>query len=187
MNIIETIQKNLGFNALVKIDPNTQDTPGKDALIGNDAIAQAGIPTVLLGIYNRLESNPDLSILDTGQPGSCLEQVFGKSTDLIIKRIYDYSRIRDIHSIQQLEHIASESMRVIRENIGSSASEKDIRNFVASHKPETLLYLPPVLKLGIILKNDNLDDRTAKMEGPVSSFMHYVEKTFNTSGKTAKE
>lgn len=186
MNIIETVQKNLGFNALVKIDPNTQDTPGTDIVIGNDAIAQAGIPAILLGIYNRLESNPDLSILDTDQPGSCLERVFGKSTDLVVKRIYDYSRIQDIHSVQQLEHIASESMRVIRENIGISASEKDIRNFVAKNKPDTLLYLPPALELGTILKNDNLDDRTGKMEGPISSFMHNLEKTFNTSGSTTK-
>ena len=186
MNIIETVQKNLGFSALAKIDPNTQDTPGNDIIIGNDAIAQAGIPAVLLGIYNQLETNPDLSILNPGQPGSCLEKIFGKSTDLIVKRIYDYSRIQDIHSIQQLEHIASESMRVVRENIPASASEKEIRNFVAKHKTDTLLYLPPVLRIGTIMKNDNLDDRTGKMEGPVSSFMHHVEKTFNTSGSDAK-
>jgi hypothetical protein len=186
MNIIETVQKNLGFSALVKIDPNTQETQGNDIIIGNDAIAQAGIPAVLLGIYNKLESDPDLSTLVPGQPGSCLEKLFGQSTDLIVKRIYDYSRIQDIHSIQQLEHIASESMRVVRENISPSASEKDIRNFVAKHKAETLLYLPPVLRIGIILKNNNLDDRTGKMEGPVSSFMHHVEKTFNTSGSDVK-
>jgi len=186
MNIIETIQKNLGFSALVKIDPNTQDTQGNDIIIGNDAIAQAGIPAVLLGIYNKLESNPDLTILNPGQPGSCLEKIFGKSTDLIVKRIYDYSRIQDMHSIQQLEHIASESMRVVRDNLSPTASEKEIRSFVAKHKTDTLLYLPPVLRIGTILKNNNLDDQTGKMEGPVSSFMHHIEKTFNTSGNNTK-
>ena len=181
MNIIETVQKNLGFNALKKIDPNTQDTPGTDIVIGNDAIAQAGIPAILLGIYNRLEMNPAVSELDIDQTGSLLERVFGKSTEDVVKRIYDYSRIQDKHSIQQLEHIASEAMRVIKESIGESADENTIRNFVAKNKQDTLLYLPPTLELGTILKNNNLDDRTGKMEGPVSSFMRKVEKTFNSS------
>jgi hypothetical protein len=53
---------------------------------------------------------------------------------------------------------------------------------VARNKPDTLLYLPPSLDLGTIFKNNNLDDRTGKMEGPISSLMHSVEKAFNTSG-----
>ena len=60
MNIIETIQKNLGFTPLKKIDPNTQETVGRTAVLGNSALAQAGIPAILIGIYNRLEENPDL-------------------------------------------------------------------------------------------------------------------------------
>ena len=63
MNIIETIQKNLGFDTLKKIDPNTQETVGEDTAMGNSAVAQAGIPAILLGIYNKLEENPDLNLL----------------------------------------------------------------------------------------------------------------------------
>ena len=55
MNIIETIQKNLGFDTLKKIDPNTQETAGEETVMGNSALAQAGIPAILLGIYNKLE------------------------------------------------------------------------------------------------------------------------------------
>ena len=72
-------------------------------------------------------------------------------------------------------------LRVIKEGIGNTTDENHIRNFVAKNKPDTLLYLPPSLELGTILKNNNLDDRTGKMEGPVSTFMHKVEKAFNTS------
>lgn len=53
---------------------------------------------------------------------------------------------------------------------------------VAQNKPDILMYLPPSLELGTILRNNNLDDRTGKMEGPVSSLMHKMEKTFNVSG-----
>jgi hypothetical protein len=181
MNIIETVQKNLGFIALEKIDPNTQEAVGQKNMVGNTALAQAGIPTILLGIYNQLESNPEISFLNTEQKENILEHIFGKSRDEIVKRISDYSKIHDNHSLQELEHIAIESMRVVKEKIGEGASQSVIRNFVARHKPEILLYLPPSLDMGTLLKNNNLDDRTGKMEGPISSLMHNVEKTFNTS------
>lgn len=179
MNIIETVQKNLGFVALEKIDPNTQETMGSDMVIGNQAISQAGIPAILLGIYNRLELNPELGFLD--EKANLLEKIFGASKGKVVQRIIDYSRIKDKHSEQQLEHIAAESMRVISENIGAGAEIRSIRSFVARNKPDVLLYLPPALELGKILQNNNLDDRTGKMEGPVSSLMHSVEKVFNSS------
>jgi hypothetical protein len=180
MNIIETIQKNLGFDTLKKIDPNTQETVGEDTVLGNSAVAQAGIPAILLGIYNKLEETPDLSLL-AAEKGHLLENIFGKSTPVVVSQIENYSKVRDKHIAQQLEHIASESLRVIKEGIGNVTDEHHIRNFVARNKPDTLLYLPPSLELGTILKNNNLDDRTGKMEGPVSNFMHKVEKAFNTS------
>jgi len=180
MNIIETIQKNLGFDTLKKIDPNTQETMGEETLIGNSAVAQAGIPAILIGIFNKLEETPDLNLFKTEQ-GKLLENIFGKSTDTVITQVENYSKVSDKHIGQQLEHIASESVRVVKEGIGDNADEKHIRNFVAKNKPDTLLYLPPSLELGSILKNNNIDDRTGKMEGPVSSFMHKIEKAFNTS------
>ncbi|HEY4936688.1 MAG TPA: hypothetical protein VII44_08915, partial [Puia sp.] len=117
MNIIETVQKNLGFINLKKIDPNTQEITGQPIDMGNTALAQAGIPAILLGIYNNLELNPDLSILDTDQ-GKLLERIFGKHTDIVVNQINCYAKIQDKHNLQQLEHIASESMRVIKEKIG---------------------------------------------------------------------
>lgn len=181
MNIIETVQKNLGFNALEKIDPNTQQPTGQENAFGNNALAQAGIPTILLGIYNMLEQSPDLNLLDSEKKESFLERIFGKSTPTIVEHIDNYSKFPDKHNKQQLEHIASESMRVVKESIGTGASESAIRNFISKNKPDTLLYLPPSLEMGKILKNNNLDDRTGKMEGPISSLMHGVEKAFNTS------
>jgi hypothetical protein len=180
MNIIETVQKNLGFMTLKKIDPNTQEITGQEVDMGNSALAQAGIPSILLGIYNSLEQNPDLNILDTNE-GKKLERIFGKDAEIVVKKITGYAKIQDEHSSQELEHIASESMRVVKERIGEGANESSIRNFIGRNKPDTLLYLPPSLDLGTILQNNNLDDRTGKMEGPISSLTHRLEKLFNTS------
>lgn len=167
---------------LRKIDPNTQEITGDPVDMGNTALAQAGIPAILLGIYNGLESEPDLNTLLADQ-GRTLDKIFGKNKEIIIKKITDYSKIKDGHSSQELEHIASEAIRVIKEKVGENASESHIRNFVSMNKPDALLYLPPSLDLGTILQNNNLDDRTGKMEGPVSTMMHRVEKIFSTSGK----
>jgi len=182
MNIVEEVQKNLGFNALEKIDPNTQHVPGDDLAIGNNALAQAGIPAILLGILNRLELSPSLEQLESSQTGSLMEKIFGESSQTVINRIEQYSKNTDKHSAQELEHIAAESLRVIRKKLGDQSTESSIRQFVAGNKQDILLYLPPSLELGTILQNNNLDDRTGKMEGPVSSFMHKLEKKFNVSG-----
>jgi hypothetical protein len=183
MHIVQTIQKNLGFSSLEKIDPNTQQAPGKDHLLGNNALAQAAIPAILLGILNHLEHSPDLETLQAEPPASLLDRIFGKTADDVVRQIEEYSKNRDKNSLQELEHIASESLRVIRDSLGVNPSESSIRRFVANNKRDTLLYLPPSLDLGTLLHNNNLDDRTGKMEGPVSSFMHFVENTFNSSGK----
>ncbi len=116
MNIIETVQKNLGFNVLQKIDPNTQETADQGTAIGNSALAQAGIPSILLGIYNRLESDPAIWVLE--QEGDLLEKIFGKSKNVVVSKIAEYSKINDQHSVQQLEHIASESLRVVKDCTG---------------------------------------------------------------------
>jgi hypothetical protein len=183
MHIVEAVQKNLGFNVLEKIDPNTQQVTGQDLSLGNNALAQAGIPAILLGIFNRLEEIPDLKALYAGQPGSLLERIFGRSTEELVKQVEQYSKIENKHSLQELEHIAAECLRVIRAKIGDEPSENAVRRFVANHKTDILVYLPPSLDLGTILQNNNLDDRTGKMQGPFSSFMHRLEKTFHSSGR----
>jgi hypothetical protein len=169
---------------LEKIDPNTQLVKGQEQLIGNTALAQAGIPAILMGILNRLEQIPTLDGLESDQPVSLLEKIFGESTETVVNHIEQYSKNRDKHSSQELEHIATESLRVIRKNLGENPNESSIRHFVSANKKDILLYLPPSLDLGTILHNNNLDDRTGKMEGPVSSFMHKLEKTFNMSGSS---
>jgi hypothetical protein len=182
MNIAETIQKNLGFGIIHKVDPNSQEVADKEGSHGNTALAQAAIPSILIGLFNRLEKEPDVSWLSGNQPtGSLLEKIFGKTCREIVEHVSVYSRIPDKNVKQEMEHIASESIRVIRDHISDLTNEDKITAFVAHHKQIVLLYLPASLQLGILLGNNNLDDRTNKMEGPVSSLMHHMEKKFNSS------
>ena len=75
MHIVQVIQKNLGFSSLEKIDPNTQQVPGQDQLLGNNALAQAAIPAILMGIFNFLEKDPNPDALFTEQPVSLLDRI----------------------------------------------------------------------------------------------------------------
>ena len=47
-NIVEAIQKALGFATLQKIDPNTQDVIKPENLSAENYLPQAAIPTILL-------------------------------------------------------------------------------------------------------------------------------------------
>lgn len=182
MNITETIQKNLGFGKIQKIDPNSQEVSDRDTIHGSAPIAQAAIPSIILGLFNRLEREPDASWLGVDQPtGSLLEKIFGDSHVVLVDQVALYSRIPDAQVKQEMEHIASEVVRVTRDNIVDLTDEDKITAFVAKQKQDVLLYLPASIKLGQILGNNNLDDRTNKMEGPISSLMHRMEKQFNSS------
>ena len=182
MNIIETIQKNLGYGIIQKIDPNSQEVTDKESTHGNNALAQAAIPSVLLGLFNRLEKEPDVSWISSDQPtGRLLEKIFGDSNNKLVQQVAVYSGLSEPDVRPEMEHIASESVRVIRHHISDLTDEDNISSFVAKHKADVLFYLPATLRLGILLDNNNLDDRTNKMEGPVSGLMHRLEKQFNSS------
>ena len=44
-----------------------------------------------------------------------------------------------------------------------------------------LVHLPAAMQMGDVLNEESLDDRTNKMEGPISNFMHAIENKFSTN------
>jgi hypothetical protein len=44
-----------------------------------------------------------------------------------------------------------------------------------SQRHSILSHLPAAMKMGDVLNEETFDDRTNKMEGPVSSFLHRIE------------
>jgi hypothetical protein len=182
MNLIETIQKNLGFGKIQKVDPNSQEVKDKESMHGRTALAQAAIPAILVALFNRLEREPDAYWLAGDQPANQLvEKLFGDPAPEVVKRVEAYAAAPDLNGKQEMEHIAAECVRVVSARIRDLTNENRIATYVAKHKQDVLLYLPASLQLGALLGNENLDDRTNKMEGPVSGMMHRLEKQFNSS------
>jgi hypothetical protein len=181
MNILESIARNLGFGQLQKIDPNTQQVSSEDPQHGTASIGQAAVPAVLLGIFNKLDENQDTTWLTgTTAAGNWMNVIFGAQAKKVAERIVAYARVSENSGAHDIEHIAAESVRVVKDFVaGKSASE--VSAFVAANRNLVLLHLPASLEIGKLLQNNNLDDRTNKMEGPVSSFMHKLEGQFNSS------
>ena len=181
MNIVETIAKSLGYSDIQKIDPNTQQVTDGAPAHGTNSLGQATIPTVLLGIFDRLNQNQDISWLSTpASSGNWMPAIFGKRSAEVISHINAYTQIKTNSNIHDIEHIAGEAVRVVKENI-QGKSDNDITGWAATNRKDVLLYLPASIEMGKILKNENLDDRTNKMEGPISNLMHKLEGAFNSS------
>ena len=71
-----------------------------------------------------------------------------------------------------MENIADEAVNNVRTSAGTKSSFEGLRTFMEGQRHNILVYLPPALKIGDILNDEAMDDRTNKMEGPVSGFMH---------------
>jgi hypothetical protein len=180
INLVESIQKNLGFSALYKVDPNTQDIDKKEKSFGTNSLAQAAIPAVLCGLFNYIlqpGGNDNIALLKGNV--KWLPLFFGNKENEVVERIANYAGVSATNATPEMEHIADEAVRLVKENVAGKP-DTELKSFSIEHKNDALLYLPAALQLGELLGNNNLDDRTHKMEGPISSLMHSFEKHFSS-------
>jgi hypothetical protein len=172
-NIVELIQSNLGYPPIQKIDPNTQQEKSTSKSI-NNSLAQAAIPTVAIGFFN-LPSVKDRNqaTIEKSTIG-WLEKLFGSKKNEVIKKVADYSHVSEGEAETEMEKIAAETDKLIHEK----TDEKNVNDYLNSQRSEILKYMPPALQIGEIFDNDSMDDRTHKMEGPMSNMMHSIEGIF---------
>jgi len=177
-NLILHIQKNLGYPELHKIDPNTQDVKPDEKIFGTHTNAQAAIPAVICGICSRLNSSEGVELIMAANHQNSIDMIFGKEKTELINRIAEYSNTSNEVVCQECEHVANEAVRLIKEHLPGTGSPGDIAFFLNEQRANALLYLPASIQLGRLINDNQLDDRTHKMQGPVSSLMHVVEKQF---------
>jgi hypothetical protein len=175
-NFVETIQKNLGLPALQKIDPNIQETKEKILRSPQEKLAQAAIPAVLAALYKFTRTDEGCKAIISGEGYSDWIGTFfeGKEKSAVDK-VARYAGVTDAEAESIMENIADESVNTIKNSAGSKLSVEGIRTFMNDQRHNVLVYLPASMKMGDILNDEGLDDRTNKMEGPVSGFMHRIE------------
>jgi hypothetical protein len=180
-NIVESIQKNLGYPMIYKIDPNVQDVKFQDKTAGTAALAQAAIPSVIYGVLHHYQYNTDeFNSLDKKE--KLLPQLFGNKTTELVARIALYAGASPDTAKDEMEHIAAETLRFITESM-KGKNENELSIFASNHKNNALMYLPASINIGEIFLDNTIDDRTHKMEGPVSGLMHYFETYFDNPEK----
>ncbi len=181
-NLIESIQQNLEYPPLKKIDPNLQDIKEKETHSTIEQLAQAAIPAVLTAVY-KLSRNEEgsLKILKADTHKDSLHTLFNGNENQIVEKVADYAGVSANQAESHLENIADESIKLVRETVGSSEPQK-LTQFMNDQRHHILVYLPASLYLGDILKDESLDDKTNKMEGPVSNFVHKIENKLSQGG-----
>ncbi|MBC8032815.1 MAG: hypothetical protein H7Y03_01620 [Chitinophagaceae bacterium] len=183
INLAETIQKNLGFPPLQKINPNTQEVKEESGQYPENKLSQGAIPSVLAGLYLFATSDQGAAtILGGNSSTNWVDAIYDNKSAEAAQKVAEYASTDASTAKSAMERIAGEAVRIAREQLPSDASPRQINDFFTGQRDKILIYLPPALQIGQLLKDNTLDDRTNKMEGPISGLMHKIEKAFS-SGK----
>jgi len=178
VNLLETVQKNLGYPPLKKIDPNTHEVKGD----GNtaDKFSQAAIPAVLTALYRYVQSDEGATEFLRGDYSSnWVSKIFDSHSLEAVQTISEYARQCNEDPVDKMNAIANEAVKVVKENLSVNAGIKEAKVFFSNQRNNILLYLPPALNMGELLNDDTLDDNTNKMEGPISSLMKNIGSAFS--------
>ena len=175
-NIIETIQKNLDLPPLQKIDPNIQETKEKSLRSSREKLAQAAIPAVLAALYKFTRTDEDCqTIISNDANPDWLGTFFEGREKSAVDKVALYAGVTTEEAESVMEDIADESVNTLKNSIKPKLTVDIIRTFMDAQRHNILVYLPAALQMGDVLNDEAMDDRTNKMEGPVSGFMHRIE------------
>ncbi len=181
INLVESISKNLGYSDIQLVDPNSQDVKTGNKSFGLQSLVQGGIPSVICGLYNYTRSVEGVDDIANGNhPEGWFKTIFGDKSDELAHHVADYAGTAMDSTTTEMEHISNEAVRAVRQAVASGKAT-DAGALLSDERNNTLLYLPASLHIGEILGNNNLDDQTHKMQGPVSSFLQNIEKHFNSN------
>jgi len=180
-NLLETVQQNLGYPSLQKIDTATDQIKENIKTPDEDKFSQAAIPAVLTAMYSFAQSTDGAKdILQKDITTDWVKIIFDDNRKAAIQVIADYAGQSIDSSIPKMNAIASEAVKVVRENLTEDAGMKEVKLYFSGQKTNILLYLLPDLQIGELLHDNSLDDKTNKMEGPVSSLINSIGAAFST-------
>lgn len=182
-SIIERVQEQLGYPPLQKVDPNTQELPANRASDENGRFAQAAIPSVLAGLFQQARTEAGaVALLRQPATASWINLLFGTQRQRVMDAIAQYSG-KPVGGIEkELDIIAQSAMSVVRPAADAAHPGLALRETLNAQRHTILVYLPASLHMGEMLRDESLDDRTNKMEGPVSNLMHSIENKLSGGG-----
>lgn len=182
-NIVEAIQKNLGYPSLQKVDPNSQEVKDIAARSSGEKLAQSAITAVLAGLVKFTRSDNGANyILTQDAEKKWLELIYEGKQSEAVDKVAQYSNTSVGEVEDHMQKIVREAVKLIHESAGDKGNPEKIKTYMKGQRHNILLYLPAAMQLGDLLKDDSLDDRTNKMEGPISNMMHNIENKLSGGG-----
>lgn len=186
VNLAETIQINLGYPALKKIDPNTEVVKSVENKENENLLGQASIPAILISVYKYTRSEAGAENILCGDLSTkWLNEFLGDHRDQAIASVALYAGTSEANAHEGMRKVAVETVNVIRGT--NPLTTNDVKNLLAAEKNNMLLYLPPSIHMGDLLNDNTVDDNTHKMEGPVSSLMNAIGNLFSESEKEERK
>lgn len=181
LTLIQQIQQNLNIQSIQKIDPNTQEVKASASVTDKHTVEQAALPAVLAGLYKYSTTEVGANTISGGNCNNWTGSMFADNTHDIVEHVATYAGVSQDEAYQQMERIANESVKVINENVKNSSGTTGLKDYLLGQRKDILTYLPGELHAGDLLNDNTIDDRTNKMEGPLSSFMQKLGNLFTSS------
>jgi hypothetical protein len=179
--LVQQLQQNLGIPPIQKIDPNTQAVKTSDESVEKHTVEQAALPAVLAGLYKYSTTDVGSQTISSGNCDDWTSSMYGEKEQDIIAHVADYAGVSTNEAHDKMEHIASEAVAIINQNAKSESGSTGLKDYLLSQRRDILTYLPAELHAGEMLNDNTIDDRTNKMEGPMSSFMQKLGNLFTSS------
>lgn len=186
-SLAEFIQKKLGYPSLHKVDPVDHEVKHEQDHSQREKLAQGAIPAVLASLYKfgRTERGAKI-ILSNDSQVSWLDTILEDKEKKAVDKVAHYAGVSKEEAEEKMKLIAIEAVQATRESVANNPTPEAVRKYISDQRHSILVYLPAAMQLGSLLKDDTLDDRTNKMEGPISNLMHSIEDKFSSGGNEKK-
>lgn len=186
-NIITRVQENLKYTPLKKIDPNTAQVADPANAVNDHSFGQAAIPAILAAFSQYVESEEGASVfLHNTYSGKWIPQIFGGRHDRVVEAIRRYSPHENEDYYLEMEAIATEILKISKEQLPENATPKDVKDFFHAEKVDFLSYLLPELQTGLLLGDESMDDQTHKMDGALSGLVQKIGAAFDNAEPVEK-
>ncbi len=179
INLLETVQENLGYPPLQKIETNTQKVKDDMGLLPEQLFSQAAIPSVLIALSEYSQDTEQANHLLMAEASyEWSNVIFGDSRTDVMNAIALYCGKTTGNFIPELNEIGTEAVRVVKAQT-TPATVSSIQTILKEARNDVLPFLPPSLQIGVLLHDNTLDDGTNKMQGPISSLMQAIGGSFS--------
>jgi hypothetical protein len=179
-SLVEFIQKKMGYPPLQKVDPVDHEIKHESQRTTREKLAQAAIPTVLASLYYFTRSEKGRKMILSAEPrDNWLDTILQDKEKRAVDKVSHYAGVSEQEAEENMLLIAVEAIHAIRESIANNPTQEAILKFMGDQRHSILVHLPAALQMGKLLDDDSIDDRTNKMEGPISSLMHSIENKFS--------